>query len=339
MAKTKSRPASAAQRREQERQQRQQRINTNPNTRAPQTRGRRSRAKKSNSALFIGGGILLGVLIMVGIFVFIANQQKPATSTATPQVFSTVTHVDPNLLSNVGTGGLDSSVKSLLLPVKNTPVLKGPTGKPQFFYMGAEYCPYCAAQRWGMIVALSRFGQFDKPLTAIIASENNVPTYSFYKSTYTSQYLDFVPVEVEDNGSPPQALEQLSPDQQQLVNKYDAPPYTQSTGAYPFMDIGNQLVSSGAFYSPDVLIGDSHQQIADQLKDPNSKIAQSVLGSANYITASICSITQNQPASVCTSGSIPQIQQNLPKTTAVSSGNTLLASIDVPPVVAARRPD
>ncbi len=337
MAKTKSRPASAAQRREQERQQRQQRTNTNQNTRA--SRGRRSRAKKSNSGLFIGGGILLGVLIIVGIFVFIANQQKPATSTATPQVFNTITHVDPSLLATVNTGGVDSTVKSLLLPVKSTPVLKGPTGKPQFFYMGAEYCPYCAAQRWSMIVALSRFGQFDKPLTAIIASENNVPTYSFDKSTYTSQYLDFVPVEVEDNQAQPQALETLSPDQQQLVNKYDGPPYTQSTGAYPFMDIGNQLVSSGAFYAPDILIGSTHQQIADQIKDPNSKISQAVLGSANYITASICTMIQNQPSSVCTANPIPQIQQNLPKTTAFSSGSTSLTSIDIPPVVATRRPD
>ncbi len=190
-----------------------------------------------------------------------------------------------------------------------------------------------------MIVALSRFGQFNKPLTAIVSSENSVPTYSFYKSTYTSQYLDFVPVEVEDNQAQPQALQALSPDQQQLVSKYDAPPYTQSTGAYPFMDIGNQLVSSGAFYAPDILIGNSHQQIADQIKDPNSKISQAVLGSANYITASICSITQNQPSSVCTAGSIPQIQQNLPKTSAFSSGNTLLASIDIPPAVTTRRPD
>lgn len=338
MAKTKSRPASAAQRREQERQQRAQYTNTSQNTRTPQARGRR-RAKKSNSGLWIGGGILLGVLVIVGLFVFLANQQKPPTATATPQVFNTITNVNPNLLSTVNTGGLDSSVKSLLLPVKNTPILKGPTGKPQFFYMGAEYCPYCAAQRWGMIVALSRFGKFDKPLTPIVASENSVPTYSFYKGSYTSQYLDFVPVEVEDNGTTPQPLEKLSPDQQQLVNKYDGPPYTQSTGAYPFMDIGNQLVSSGALFPPDILVGNSHQQIADQLKDPNSKMSQAILGSANYITASICTITQNQPSNVCTTNPVPQIQQSLPKTTAFSSGNTLLASMDIPPVVTTRRPD
>ncbi len=338
MAKAKNRPASAAQRREQERQQRQQSTNANQNARSAQTRGRRYRAKKSRSWLFVGG-IVLGVLVVVGIFVYLAGQQKPATSTATSGVFNTITHVDPTLLSNVNTGGLDSTVKSLLLPVKNTPLLKSPTGKPEFFYMGAEYCPYCAAQRWPMIIALSRFGQFDKPLTPIISSESSVPTYSFYKSTYTSQYLDFVYAEVQDNQAQPQALQPLTSDEQQLVTTYDAPPYSQSSGSFPFMDMGNQLVSSGAFYAPDLLIGNSYQQIIDQMKDSNSKISQSMLGSANYITASICSITQNQPASVCTSGAIPQIEQSLEKTTAFSSGNTLLGAIDVPSAIAPRRPD
>ncbi len=336
MARTKNRPASAAQRREQERQQRQQ--STNQNTRTPQARGRRSRAKKSNSGLLIGG-IVAVVVVVVGVFVYLANQQKPATVTATSQVFNSITHVDPNLLTTADTGGLDNSIKSLLLPVKSTPVLKGPTGKPEFFYMGAEYCPYCAAQRWPMIIALSRFGQFNNPLTPVISSESNVPTYSFYKISYTSQYLDFVSVEVEDNQTQPQPLEQLTAQEQQLVTTYDAPPYTQSSGSYPFMDIGNQYVSSGAFYAPDLLIGNSYQQIVDQMKDSNSTLSKSMLGSANYITASLCTLTQNQPATVCTSGAIPQIQQNLPKATAFSSGNTLLGSIDVPPAIATRRPD
>ena len=26
--------------------------------------------------------------------------------------------------------------------------------------MGAEFCPFCAAERWPLIVALSRFGRF-----------------------------------------------------------------------------------------------------------------------------------------------------------------------------------
>ena len=34
------------------------------------------------------------------------------------------------------------------------------TGKPEVLFVGAEYCPFCAAERWPLIVALSRFGHF-----------------------------------------------------------------------------------------------------------------------------------------------------------------------------------
>src|SRR5712692_8559609 len=33
-------------------------------------------------------------------------------------------------------------------------------GKPEVVYVGAEYCPFCAAERWALSVALSRFGSF-----------------------------------------------------------------------------------------------------------------------------------------------------------------------------------
>ena len=33
-------------------------------------------------------------------------------------------------------------------------------GRPEVLCVGTEYCPYCAAQSWALIVALSRFGMF-----------------------------------------------------------------------------------------------------------------------------------------------------------------------------------
>src|SRR5215471_17073708 len=41
-------------------------------------------------------------------------------------------------------------------PGSGAPLTSG--GKPEMLYIGAEYCPYCAAMRWSMAVALSRFG-------------------------------------------------------------------------------------------------------------------------------------------------------------------------------------
>jgi hypothetical protein len=38
----------------------------------------------------------------------------------------------------------------------------------------------------------------------------------------------------------------------------------------------------------------------DRRADPSSAIARSVDGAANYLTAAICAVTGNQPASACT---------------------------------------
>ena len=81
-------------------------------------------------------------------------------------------------------------------------------GKPEMLYMGAEYCPYCAAERWAMIVALSRFGTFSGLSTMHSAAVNgagqaepypNTPTWTFHGATYTSKYLTFTPVETQTN--------------------------------------------------------------------------------------------------------------------------------------------
>ena len=34
------------------------------------------------------------------------------------------------------------------------------SGPAQILFVGAEYCPFCAAERWPLVVALARFGRF-----------------------------------------------------------------------------------------------------------------------------------------------------------------------------------
>ena len=57
---------------------------------------------------------------------------------------------------------------------------------------------------------------------------------------------------------------------------------------------------SGASYNPAVLSGLSWATIANDLSNPKSSVAKGILGTANYITAAICKVTNNQPASACT---------------------------------------
>jgi thiol-disulfide isomerase/thioredoxin len=65
-------------------------------------------------------------------------------------------------------------------------------GKPLIVYIGAEYCPYCAAERWAAVIALSRFGTFTGLGQTHSSSSDVYPdtaTLSFHGAVYASQYL------------------------------------------------------------------------------------------------------------------------------------------------------
>jgi hypothetical protein len=184
-------------------------------------------------------------------------------------------------------------------------------------YQGAEYCPYCAAERWAMVVALSRFGTFSGLATIHSASANgagnaepypNTPTWKFLNAKFSSPYLTFTSVEEQTNipdktTGTYTSLQKPTAAQSALLAKYDAPPYISSSaaGSIPFVDFGNKYLILGASYNPQVLSGLSWSQIATDLSSPSSPVAKAVDGTANYITAAICKMTGNQPASACTS--------------------------------------
>lgn len=259
-------------------------------------------------------GSLAIVVLLIAVFVYIANNQTPniGASPAASNVVNTITHVSPTVISTVGTGGVTNQLK----PVSGSALLKGSGGKPEVVYIGAGYCPYCAAQRWSMIIALSRFGTFKNlQFTHSSASDvyPNTSTFTFYGSTYTSQYLDFV--SVEETGQDQNTILQTPTDaQQNLLNTYDTSQYVgNQAGGIPFIDYGNRFVSVSSAYSPQLLSGQSWQDIANVLSDPSNVETQSIVGNANYMTAAICTLTNNQPASVCTAAPIPTIEQQIQK--------------------------
>jgi hypothetical protein len=327
MAKTKQKPVSAAQRREKERQQRQQRLaGSQGNQTQARNKGPMQRKSSQRQWLFIGGVLLLIAIFIGALFVVLRLQSGGGTTISNdPVVFKAVTQVDPHVLATVGTG----RVQSPLHAVKGSlPVLTGPNGKPEVFYAGGDYCPYCAAERWAMIVALSRFGTFGH-LDQIQSAENSISTFTFYQSTYTSSYIDFVPLELRSNNVDSSGnyavLQTPTANQQKLIDTYDAPPYSNSAGGIPFVDIANKYVLSGASYSPQVLFDSSSQSlswqdIAKSLSNSGSPIAQSVFGTANYLTAGICMATQQQPGSVCNTDVIQKIEQSLGKSSVVPGG-------------------
>ncbi len=280
------------------------------------------RAAQRRRILIASGSILVVVAVVVAFIVIKANSKPPAASSASngptgaalSSVVSNVTSVPASTLDTVGSGSGQFTGKIQTITTGGTALTAN--GKPELLYMGAEYCPYCAAERWAMIVALSRFGTFSGLATVHSAAANgagnaepypNTPTWTFVNSKYTSQYLTFTPIEGQTNipdktTGTYTTLQTPTKAQDALLAKYDAPPYVASTnaGSIPFLDFGNKYVSIGASYNPGVLSGLSWSTIAADLHNPNSTVAKAIDGTANYITAAICKMTGNQPASACT---------------------------------------
>jgi len=225
----------------------------------------------------------------------------PPTQSETQVVLETITSLPASEFDSVGQG----SANNLIKPVSGTRLV-GSTGKPEVFYLGAEYCPYCAAERWPLIIALSRFGTFSGLETTTSSSTDifpNTVTFTFRNAKYASQYIDFVSVETLDRDQ--KTLQSPTAAEQQLVTKYD------TSGSIPFIDFANQYASTGATYSPDTIGGMSWRAVADALKQPDSTQAKAIVGSANLITAAICKATGDQPATVCSSATIQNLEKTL----------------------------
>jgi hypothetical protein len=178
-------------------------------------------------------------------------------------------------------------------------------------FVGAEYCPYCAAQRWATIIALSKFGTWSNLGNMTSSSKDidpSTPTFTLAKATYTSKYLSFQSVEAYSN-VPDAATDFYYPlqtptkVQEKELATYDTSNYitalsSSQDGSIPFITFDNKFLTSGASYSPDVLQGLTRTQIATGLSDPTSPVTQAILASANYQIAAICSFTGNT-APVC----------------------------------------
>jgi hypothetical protein len=177
-------------------------------------------------------------------------------------------------------------------------------GKPGAFLLTGEFCPYCAAERWAVVMAFSKFGTFsglEETRSSAFDVDPSTATFSFYQTTYTSNLIGFQPVEVASNvitsSGTPKALENPTELENALWEGYSEE-FNVAQG-FPFLDIDNKVFAISPGYDPKVLSGLDQSQIAARLDNPADPVAQAIVGSANYLTAAICSVTGQQPASVC----------------------------------------
>ena len=253
-------------------------------------------------------GTVVAVVVLIGIFIAVANQGSSGASAhigqpAAATIVRAVTTASPSVIAAVGTGNLPDPYRAISGSALTS------HGRPQVLYIGAEFCPYCAADRWSLVNALSRFGTFSNlHYMRSAANDQNIATVTFYGSRYSSPYLSFVPIENEDRNH--NTLQPLTREQQQLFS-------TLGGNGYPFVDIAGQYAndapnaSSGGF-DQSVLSGKDWSQIAGALSNAHDPITQGIIGNANYLTAAICVVTHQQPSRACNTTTIRHIEQLLP---------------------------
>jgi Domain of unknown function (DUF929) len=265
--------------------------------------GRRTVRRRRATVVFAPiAAVVLAVTALIA--VKLATDSGPASGKqsglASTIVVNAVTAVPQSVLDEIGVGSVNA------WPTKiNDSGSFTDGGKPRVLYVGADYCPFCASQRWPLVVALSRFGTWHNlgVTNSAPAPESypNTASLSFHGTTYTSDVISFTGVELRGNqvvNGQYNKLDTLSTADTAVMTRYD------SAGSIPFIDLGGLYVHVGGAYDVAVLGGLSHEAIATALADPTSAIAKAVNGEANVITAALCAATGNKPAAVCSASGV-----------------------------------
>ncbi|MDA4137185.1 MAG: DUF929 domain-containing protein [Thaumarchaeota archaeon] len=267
--------------------------------------GRRAtlNAKKRNRRI-VTISIVAAIIAAIVVLILIVEASQPPPSPFIGQAVSST-------IMQQLTGVSDSTLKSVGLPTAVTAptAISGTAltlnGKPEVLYIGGEFCPFCAIERWSMIIALSHFGNFsglEYMQSSSTDTNPNTPTFTFAGNAsvpfnFTSKYVAFVPVEEWDRSD---AIRQTpTTSQQALYTQYGSCASTSQVGI-PFIDVANSyVVNCGAQFSLPQIAGDNWTQVASQLNTPSSAVAQGMDGAANSLITAICKVDGEQPTSVC----------------------------------------
>ncbi len=239
--------------------------------------------------------LVLAVGLVVLFALVVSSAVKPPFSTSqigqqvSPQVYQEMAGVSDATLGAVGRGF------NIVPPRGLNGTALTDNGKPEVLYIGGEYCPFCAVERWSMIIALSKFGSFSNleyMVSSATDTPSSIPTFTFRYATYTSPYITFVAIEEWDRAG---AVVQTPTSDQEALMKALNP-----QGSIPFIDFANSYVVIGAqVSSPTIIGGKNWTQIASQLNQPSSTIGSNLDAAANEMISAICKADGGQPTSVC----------------------------------------
>lgn len=189
-----------------------------------------------------------------------------------------------------------------------------PGDVPLVLYVGADFCPYCAALRWPLVLTLMRFGD----LSGLRYTRSNgrdvypnTATFTFESVQLKSDLIDFVETELEDRERKP--LQKLDASSHELFDRFDTKPYTQYPGSIPFLYLDGKYLEIGSPFSPKSLQGLDWEEIAARLESGDNPVWQDIMAEADLMTAALCKVTQGKPVDACTSPAIEAAAGHLPK--------------------------
>jgi thiol-disulfide isomerase/thioredoxin len=172
------------------------------------------------------------------------------------------------------------------------------SGKPTVVVVGAEWCPYCAAENWSLVIALSQFGTFkDLKWTDTTSSPaetyRSIPGFTFYRSSYASSLLRLDTDELATVAE--RRLQRPTSAESRLMSRYD------KLGGIPFVYLGGAAYLEGSGVSPKLLVRHTFGGAANGIVQGTSPLARSVEGNAGVIISYLCRLTHGQPGRICKS--------------------------------------
>jgi hypothetical protein len=241
---------------------------------------------------------VIAVVIVLGFYLAMNNQSANDAYVGKP-----VSQKVYSLLYQTSKAPYGASGSTYLTAVRNiTGPIFSTNGKPILVSATGEHCSPCSLQRWPLVMALMRFGNFTnlEYMTSSVA-EGDYSTFAFAASSYQSNYVIFQPYEVFDRAGNSLA---------KLPTNYSSANQQFGRSSIPFLDFAGKYVISGSILpNPGILGTKNWTQIISSIQAGDT-LGSQIKQAANVITAVICKIT-SEPISVCGQDTIAALTGSL----------------------------
>ena len=167
------------------------------------------------------------------------------------------------MLETHGRLSLESKIGDFSL-ISTTPLKEGT--KPVILFIGAEACPFCAAESWSLATALSKFGNLSG-LSHFYSNGSdsipNVPGDDFSEASFQSNNLAFWEVETTTS-SWNQKLQSLNSTEATLMQQFD------KGNGIPFILIDGLYLEIGSRVNPKLISNLTWQQCLNLTNTPGT---------------------------------------------------------------------